>query len=463
MSANAHPVIVIGGGISGLACAYRLRQLGQPVVLLESEPRAGGLLATAEQAGFLFEAGPQSFQGTPPLLSLISKLGLDSELLRAAPRAPRFVLRQGRLSKIPMSPQSLLASSLLSLGSRWKIASEPFRRTAPPSDDESVAAFVRRKFGHEILEYLVSPFVSGVYAGDPETLSLRAAFPTLAQWEREHGSVIRGAMKSRPEGGQRKGPPPLCSFRSGIAALPRAMAAALGDSVRPGARVAAVTRATPLDRGAFQIRVSRDGSDELIPACAIVVATPAYAASHLLGAISPALARILSGIAYAPVAVVAAGYDAHQIGRALDGFGFLVPRAERLHALGTVWNSSLFPDRAPRGAILMTSFVGGATEPEIVDRSLDEIAAIVHRENALILDISGAPLASAVWKHPKALPQYNLGHAHSIESLREAAREIPGLFFCGNYLEGPSIGKCVEQGFSTAESIRDYLRADGLT
>ena len=457
-------VIVIGGGISGLACAYRLLRLGQPVMLLESEPHPGGLIATAAHNGFLFESGPQSFQGTDTLLRLIAELGLDSELLRADPRAPRFVLRRGRLQKIPMSPQALLASSLLSFGSRWKIASEPFRRTKPPTNEEgeeSVAAFVRRKFGHEILEYLVAPFVSGVYAGDPESLSLRAAFPTLDEWEREHGSVIRGAMKSRRKPAARNGPPPLCSFRGGIAALPRAMAAALGDSFRAGARVTAIHRAPSESlaqsetRAAYQLRIA--GAGDAITAQAIVLATPAYAASHLLNDVSPAIARTLSGIAYAPVAVVAAGYAARQTARAVEGFGFLVPRSERLHTLGTVWNSSLFPGRAPQGNIVMTSFLGGATDPEIVARPDDEIAAIVHRENASILEISGAPIAAVVWKYPKALPQYNLGHAHIIAALREAARRTPGIFFTGNYLEGPAIGKCIEQGFSTAESIRDFL------
>ena len=190
--------IVIGGGIAGLACTYRLREMSIPALLLEQADRVGGVIESAQQDGFLFELGPQSFLSTEPLLEMIAGLGLGDELLRADPRAPRYVLADGRLRRVPMSPPALLTTSLLSAGSKWRLVSEPFRRTQPPEGDESVAAFVRRKFGNELLELLVGPFVSGVYAGDPEKLSLRSAFPAVHEWENDYGSVLRGAMKSRP-------------------------------------------------------------------------------------------------------------------------------------------------------------------------------------------------------------------------------------------------------------------------
>ena len=453
--AESGSVAVIGGGISGLASAWRLQQLGVPVAVFEAEDRAGGLIGTVQERGFLFESGPQSFQGTEPLLALIRELGIENELCTASPRAPRFVLRSGRLRKIPMSPQAVLTTSLLGAGARWRVASEAFRRTRPSGEEESVANFVRRKFGHEILEYLVAPFVSGVYAGDPEKLSLRAAFPSLDEWEREHGSVLRGAMKSRPAKG--KGPPPLCSFRSGMNTLARAMAARLSGDIETGARARALS-CVPSGGGQYEIRVEREGRMETFAAEAVVMAAPAYVASNLVQTVSPPLARMLSGISYAGVAVVAAGYHARQMGFALDGFGVLIPRSEKFRTLGTVWNSSLFPGRAPEGAFTITSFIGGATDPEVMDQPEEEIASIVQRDNARILEISGPPAASAIWKHPKALPQYNLGHGHIVRALGEAQFNHPGIFFSGNYLEGPSIGKCVEHGFSTAEAVRDFLR-----
>jgi oxygen-dependent protoporphyrinogen oxidase len=454
------PVAIIGGGISGLACAYRLQQLGIPFMLFEASDSIGGLIGTVETNGFLFESGPQSFQGTETLLQLINELGIQQELRRADPRAPRYVLRHGQLQKIPMSPQAMLGSSLLGVKSRWKIASEPLRRTKPPGEDESVANFVRRKFGHEILEYLVSPFVSGVYAGDPEQLSLRAAFPSLDEWERQYGSVLRGAMKSRGEKGARKGPPPLCSFRLGMRTLTQSLADKLSDAVSLGTRVESVELVEPVSSAPkYVIRVARGGVENTITTGAVVFATPAYVASQLLASVSAQLAASLSSIAYAPVTVVASGYFTRQTANPMNGFGFLVPRTEKLRTLGTVWNSSLFPGRAPEGRIAITSFAGGATDTEIGEKSDSEIAAIVHAENARILGISGPPVASSIWKHPKALPQYNLGHGHIIEAIRKAERTTAGLFFSANYLEGPSIGKCVEQAFATAEAIGTHVQA----
>ena len=447
--ANSAQVVVIGAGISGLACALRLQQLGAPVALLEANDQPGGLIGTAENHGFLFESGPQSFQGTETMLNLIRDLGIESDLCKADPRAPRFVLRHGQLRKIPMAPQGFLTSSLLGMGSRWKIVSEGLSRTTPPAEDESVAQFVRRKFGHEILEYLVSPFVSGVYAGDPEKLSLRAAFPSLEEWERQYGSVLRGAMKSRPAKGARQGPPPLCSFVRGMGVLTGAMFAKLGAGAKSGVRVNTLTK-TDQD---FQVHATRNGRSEQLNARAVVLATPAYVASHIAAPLSARAAQTLSGIAYAPVVVVAAGYHSHQSAAALDGFGVLIPRSEKYRTLGIVWNSSLFPKRAPQGQMTITSILGGATDSAIIEKSDQEIIAIAEHEHSRILKIEGSPIISAIWKHPRALPQYNLGHAHAVREIREIERAVPGLYFAGNYLEGPSIGKCVEHGFQTAEAV----------
>jgi protoporphyrinogen/coproporphyrinogen III oxidase len=456
---NPTRVAVIGAGISGLACAYRLRQSGVDVALLEASDHAGGLIGTIEKGGALFETGPQSFQGTETLLELIRELGIEGELQKADPRAPRYVYLHGHLRKIPMSPQALLTSSLLAPGSRWKIATEAFKRSKPPSEEETVASFVRRKFGHEILEYLVAPFVSGVYAGDPEQLSLKAAFPTLDEWEREYGSVLRGAMKSRPAKAKSSGPPPLCSFRGGVAKLPVAIAGKLGERLQTGTTVLDIQHDAAAGSGGYRIRALRQSQEQRTVVDAVVIATPAYAAGALLGSVSPHIAQVLCGIPYAPVAVVAANYHRQQIGDPLQGFGFLVPRGQKIRTLGTVWNSSLFPGRAPDGTVTMTSFIGGATDVEIVQHSEEEIARIVQDENARILGISGPPIESAVWVYTRALPQYNLGHGHIVEAIRDAERQTPGLFFSGNYLEGPAIGKCVENGFHTAEAVTKFLQA----
>jgi oxygen-dependent protoporphyrinogen oxidase len=451
-------VVVIGGGISGLACAYRLWQLGVPVTLLEAEERPGGLIGTVEQDGFLFETGPQSFQGTDSMLDLVRELGIENDLYQADARAPRYVLRNGRLEKVPMSPQALLGTSLLGVGTRWRVASEALRKTKPPTEEESVAQFVRRKFGHEILEYLVAPFVSGVYAGDPEKLSLRAAFPSLDEWERSYGSVLRGAMKSRRPKGAGQGPPPLCSFHHGMAMLTRTMTAKLGESAKLCARVDALSKSGTNGSTRYQVRFTQKRQTDTIEARAVVIATPAYAASHLIAPFSEPVARALSGIQYAGVAVVSAGYYDKQIGTPMDGFGILIPRSEKYRTLGIVWNTALFPDLSREGRVTLTSFIGGATDTEILDKTDNEILALIQDESARILKITGQPIVSSLWKHPKALPQYNLGHGHIVETIRQSEGSIPGLYFVGNYLEGPSIGKCVDRGSQTAEAARAYLR-----
>ncbi len=455
MAASKH-VIVVGAGISGLSCAYRLNQLGAEVTLLEASNRAGGLIGAIQKDGFLFESGPQSFQTTDLILSLIRELGIGADLQKADPRAPRYILLHGKLQKIPTSPQAMLTSSLLGVGSRWKILSEPFRKTRPPAAEESVAKFARRKFGDEILEYLVGPFVSGVYAGDPEKLSLKAAFPSLDEWEREYGSVLRGAKKARK--GANASPSSLCSFRRGVARLPNAIAEKLGNRMQIGVAATSLNRLGPNDNEMFEINTQRANESATVQASAIVLATPAYVSAHLIESLSSQLGHTLSGIAYAPVAVVASGYYLQQVGERIDGFGFLVPRPEKLHTLGTVWNSSLFPGRAPEGAVTVTSFAGGATNPEIANEPEDQIAKIIQSENEHILKIVGSPITSAVWRYPRALPQYNLGHGHVVEAIRDAERQLPGIFFAGNYLEGPALGKCVENGFQTAEAVQNYLQ-----
>jgi protoporphyrinogen/coproporphyrinogen III oxidase len=451
--------ILIGGGISGLACAFQLRRKGISVLLLEESDRAGGVIDSVRQDGFLFETGPQSFLSTSALLELIDTVGLTSELLRADPRAPRYVLLDGRLQSVPQVPPSLLTTSLLGFATKLRLFTELFRRTTPPEADESLASFVRRKFGAELLERLAAPFVSGVYAGDPEKLSLRSAFPSVHQWEKEFGSVLRGAMKSRPpKGTPRAG---LCSFREGGATLVRRLGVSLGEDLRLGARVDVIRPRINDGAQLFEIEFTHGGRREALTANAVVLAVPAEAAARLLSEIAPAAADAVSQIEYAPVAVVAAGYRRDQVGIEPNGFGFLVPRTENRRVLGTVWNSSLFPGRAPEGRMAVTSFAGGATDPELCGLSEDKIAEIVLKDVTEIMKISGPPVTRLVKRYPRALPQYNLGHSERIAAARASISAVPGIFLAGNYLEGPAIGACVEQALRTAEQVAAFRAATG--
>ena len=457
---NPFPSVVIGAGISGLACAYRLQQFGIQTRVVESGKSPGGIIRTIEKDGFRFELAPQSFLTTGPLLELIDALGLNDQLLRANPRAPRYILTGGRLVAAPLSPPALFATPLFGAGTKWRLLAEIFRHSQPPVGDESVASFVRRKFGAEILDRLVAPFVSGIYAGDPERLSLRAAFPKLHEFEAQHGSIIRGAMKSRPSKGTPR--PGLCSFRNGMETLPHALAARLGDSLLIETSVASLRHGKANGKPWFEIDVVRHDHRETLVASAVIVATATQAAAQVLQSVSNEFAPAFSRIEYAPVAVVSTGYRREQLQIAVDGFGVLVPRSEGLRTLGTVFSSALFPGRAPEGMVCFTSFSGGATDPALCDLSDSEISEIVCGEVGRMLGVKGQPVSTHVHRYARALPQYNLGHTEIVKSLGILASAIPGLFLAGNYLSGPSIGSCVEQAYRTADAARGYLASAGV-
>lgn len=452
------PVLVVGGGISGLVCAYALRRAGIEAQLIEASSQPGGMIRSDNREGFLLELGPQSFSGTAVLRSLSADLGIADQIVQAPAAAPRYVLINGALQAVPLNPPAMLSSSLLSLRTKWNIARDAFGTTHPPEEDESVAAFVQRKFGAELLQRLVGPFVSGIYAGDPERLSLRAAFPQLHEAEESAGSVIRGMMRSARS---RKGPrerPTLMSFRDGNGALVRALAANLGAALRVGEEVVGigVRRERTVK---FEVRTSANGRDETVLAERLVLATSADVAGTLLRDVNAAFEPVLAGIEYAPVAVVSLGYRREDVAHSLQGFGFLVPRSSGLQVLGTVWNSSLFPGRAPADHVLLTSFVGGATNPAAAALSAQELRDLVHREIAPLLQVRAAPVFSHVQVYRRALPQYNIGHTDRLRALERLRAETPGLFFVGNYLRGPAIGNCVELAMSTAESVRDQLKS----
>jgi oxygen-dependent protoporphyrinogen oxidase len=325
-----------------------------------------------------------------------------------------------------------------------------------------VAAFVRRKFGADLLENLVTPFVSGVWAGDPEKLSLASAFPAVRGLEEHYGSVIRGAVKKRRESTGKR--PSLCNFRGGLSTLVAALKTKLGDSARTDAEITAIRRAPAPRSNGFEVNYELHGTTQSLSVSAIVVATPTNQTAHLLHEIEPGFGELLARIEYASVAQVSAGYGLEQINywnseKGLEGFGFLVPRSEGLRLLGTVWNSSLFPDRAPHGMVSFTSFLGGMTDPEITSYSSERIAAIAHSELSTILGITGAPAAQQVSCWKRALPQYNIGHRATIASLQDLSARTPGIFLAGNYLAGPAIGACVEHANELAREVARFCSA----
>jgi oxygen-dependent protoporphyrinogen oxidase len=463
-------VIVIGAGISGLACALRLHQSGIRVLLLEASDVAGGMIASFEKDGFLFEAGPQCPRFARPLWELVREAELEDEFVRSGPQATRFILKGGQLHEAPFSVGRFVSTRLVGVSSKYRLLTEAVRRARPPAGEESLAEFVRRKFDDDVLTYLVDPFILAIYAGDTEKMGVESAFPFLARWERENGSVLRGAIRSsKPSlsGGSQAASSPAArktldlteslprmgSFRAGLAALPKAIARKLGDSISFRTRAESIVPAAANgDSGSgWRLRLS-DGEE--VSAAALVVTAPAYEAARLLQKAAPKLSAMLAEVSYAPMAVVSSGYDRAQVRNPLRGFGLMIPRREKLNTFFSVWNSSVFPGRAPKGKVLMTSFTGGAANPAIVERDGATVAQIVEGEMSTVLGIEGPPVERSVWKYPRALPQFNLGHARRIAAVREALEELPGLYLAGNYLQGRSLGDCADLGSRTADKVK---------
>jgi oxygen-dependent protoporphyrinogen oxidase len=449
------PALVVGAGLSGLVCAYGLRKVGVDALVIEAADAPGGVIRTGKRDGYLLEYGPQSFNATAAVLQLCRELGIDDQLVAAPAKAPRFVLVDGELREVPLSPPAFLASPLFSAKTKFRVLRDVLGRSSPPTNDESVTAFVRRKFSAELLEKLVGPLVSGIYAGDPEKLSVRSAFPTLYEAEKSAGSVVRGLLR----GGKKSDPPQerptLQSFRDGNETLVNALAAKLGASLRCGVAARSVRQAAPAELGAaFEVTLTASGLAETVLTDRLFVATPTMQAAELLRDVNAGYAKALEAIDYAPVAVVSLGYAKTDVGHGLNGFGFLLPRSSGLRILGAVWNSSLFAGRAPEGHMLLTCFIGGATDRTVGSLPNTEIVATAHRELAPILGISRAPSFSHVQIWERAIPQYAIGHSVLMDQLETLGAKYLHLKLIGNYLRGPAIGACIEQSLEAALTAR---------
>src|SRR5438046_179120 len=383
-------------------------------------------------------------------------LGLSNELLQAPPRAPRYVLVDGELRPVPLRPPAFFMSSLINASTKWALLRDIFGKTIPPDTDESVASFIRRKFSPQLLDRLVGPFVSGIYAGDPERLSVRSSFPQLYEAEKVGGSIARGMLRvAKPNKGPRERPI-LQSFREGNETLVRALANKLGPALLTSTCVAGVFSQTDCS---FKIHLeNRDGSESVFTN-SLILATPTDVTGRLLSHLDSSFESLLGSIDYAAVAVVSLGYFTKDIAHSLNGFGFLVALSAGLRVLGSVWNSSLFPGRAPEGHALLTSFVGGTTDPAAAKLNPEELASLVHREISPLLSIRSEPVFSNVTIWPGALPQYNLGHSDRLAAVAKLCSRFPGLWLTGNYLRGPAIGSCVDQALAVGDEVRNHLTA----
>lgn len=475
---NVVDTLIVGAGISGLSLAHALQKAaktGSPLKILvaESQGRVGGNITTATADGFLWEEGPNSFSPTPELMKLAVDVGLKQELIFADRKLPRFVYWQNKLQPVPMTPQAMIQSRLLSFPGKLRALFGALGFVAPAmgdqfsqqGDQETVSQFFRRHLGTEVMQRLVEPFVSGVYAGDPQQLSAAAAFGRVTKMADLGGGLVAGALLSARKRPKKMPADPnvpstkpgeLGSFKGGLKALPEAIAAQLGDRLKLNWHL---TRLDRTERETYIAVFSTPDGQQEVEARTVVLTTPAYITAELLQPLQPIVSSVLQTFTYPTVACVVIAYPASDVKGKLVGFGNLIPRGQGIRTLGTIWTSSLFPNRAPAGWQTLSSYIGGATDAEIANLDAEQIVREVHRDLSRILLKPGAAppkvLAVNVWK--RAIPQYNLGYFDRLQQIENGLKSLPGLYLCSNYVGGVALGDCVRRGFERAQEVGEYL------
>lgn len=446
-------VAIIGAGITGLVAARCLARAGMEPTVYEAAQRSGGLAHSVADGQWCAEYGPNTIAADAQTVEFLHGLGLKDVLVEAqAASRKRYLVKDGMPVAMPGSPPSLFSSSLFSRQAKWALLREPWVKRlalpAPSTDsgddgsqavDESVAAFVRRRLGDEWLERAVSPFISGVFAGDPEKLSLRHALPRMMQLESSYGSLIRGAIRKKGMGARK-----LYSTPQGLAGIARALARPI-ESLHLGRRVSALQPT----RGMWVLDI--EGEKKLFDH--VILAVDADAAASLVAPWASDVAGTLRGVEAPPLAVVHHGYSRRSVAHPLDGFGMLIPRVEGIRTLGTLFPSSMFTSRAPEGSVLLTSFLGGMLDPAVADEPVDTLRATVIEEHRALLGIKEAPVWSRAYVVRRSIPQYNLGYGRVIEAMQSAESNWPGMWLRGNYVGGVALPDRIAAGRDVAERI----------
>jgi oxygen-dependent protoporphyrinogen oxidase len=452
-------VCVIGGGISGLCIAYRLKKKGVDVLLIERNATCGGNIQTERDSDFLIEWGPNSVLRSPHLLELIKEISLLGEITNAdATSQKRYIVRGGKLRALPLSFAGFVRTRFFSGATKAKILREPFVESKS-NENESVADFFRRRFGQEIVDYALDPFVSGIYAGNPEKLSLKYAFPRLFELENAHGGVLRGFWKTRNENkiaSEFKNISRTVSFKNGMRTIIERLVELLPDEIKSETEAAEIFKA---ENGKWKIKTD----DEKINSesfDAVIVAAPSFVAAKLIENLDDKLAGKLNEIYHPPLAVVVSAFRKADVKFDLDGFGFLVPRIENRRILGSLWSSIIFENRAPEDFYLMTTFIGGARNAELFDEPDEYLFELAFDELNELLCLKNKPVFQKIRRWRRAIPQYNLGYEKTVEAIGKFKRENKGIFFCSNFYRGVSVGDCVKSSLMTSDEVSDYLMSN---
>ncbi len=441
------PVLIVGAGLSGLSIAYELQQRQIPYLVMEAADHAGGMLKSLHVDGFELDAGPNSLAASPEMFTYLQQLGLgDKILIAAAASKNRFLVRNHTLHSVSPHPFKIIGSKYLSRGSKWKLFTERFRTSVAPAGEESVSNFVTRRFNKEIAEYVFDPVLSGIYAGNPDKLSVGEILPMLPRWEKEYGSITKGLMKEKGAMGGRK----IISLKGGNAELGKALLNKLQTPVKFNSAVNTIQSTA----SGYEVGFIENGNLSVQEFSRIILTTPSYSTANMIEPLDISLAGMLQAVEYPEMAVFHVGYDAKAIGNPVDGFGFLVPNAENLHFLGAICNAAIFPEKAPEGKVLFTIFTGGARlqhylqagDPAVLRQQiLSELSQILH--------ISAAPVMQHFTVLKKAIPQLNVGYSHLRTAVEKFEQTWPGIHIAGNYVEGVAVPALIQYAGRLADRI----------
>ncbi|MSQ94347.1 MAG: protoporphyrinogen oxidase [Gemmataceae bacterium] len=457
-------IVIVGAGISGLSVAYRLQQRMPmaAITVLEQADRPGGTTWTVRENGFLVETGPNGFLDTKPTtLTLARDVGLAAQLVDASEAAGknRYLFHGDRLKALPGGLGEFLSTNLLSWRGKLSLLWERFRKQRTETDDESIDAFARRRAGNEAADLFADALVTGIYAGDPKLLSLPACFPRIVELERVYGSVIKGfaaeAKKRRAEakaqGVAYERPGKMRSFADGLRVLVEGVTAKLNAAPIYGVGVRAIRKSGDPQHPVWRVEAEgRDGWD----ADAVVLTCPAHQQMKLLADLDADLAQSIGTIAYNRVAVIALGYRRADVTMPLDGFGYIAPENARRDLLGVQWCSSIYPQRAPDGCVLLRAMCGGWHRADVVDWDDARLLSAIRAELRLAMNITADPIFHKIIRWDKAIPQYHLGHLARVAQIEARLAQHPGLWLAGNAYHGVSLNDCTEQGAVIAERVQ---------
>ena len=454
-------VAIIGAGITGLTSAFYLKRKGIPVTVYEGSGRVGGVIQSLRQEGYLAEFGPNTILETSPKITqLVCDAGLEPRRLNPDPKTEaRYVVRYRRPIAMPGSPLGFFTTRLFTTRAKLAVLREPFVPRRRDGKEESIAEFVVRRLGQEFLDHAIDALVAGVYAGDPYKLSVPQAFPKLGQLEAKYGSLIKGqilgARERKKRGEVAKDRAPKFSFHEGLQVLPDSLRERLGDAVRLGASVERLTQTA----NGWTLDFHERGQATRAEHIAVVYAGTAFRLAQMpIQAQQPLSFASFAEIRYPPVASVVLGFRREDVAHPCGGFGMLIPRIEGFKILGTIFSSSLFPNRAPAGHLTLTSYIGGERYPELASMPPEKLFALALEDLRVLLGVKGKPTFQHSVLYPKAIPQYNVGYGRYRELMAEIESKAPGLFLAGHYRDGVSLSDSIVSGCNVVERVETYLR-----